>query len=375
LADRIATYRERSSQLLARAAAATATEFPQCVKALGDVAQHLMGGGEFADSWGIVRFLLSQKHQASRGDEASQVALGKAYDAIVDPARAQALCEALPHVAFAEQGAILEILSAMGPSSIEAMLELNASHHLGPSLRGCVLAHLEGMGPGGLEPLANYLQRHKSRIHRLTPLVELLGCLDHGPARDQLLGYATHPVAAVREAALVGLFRSMGKEAESVLVSALQDEEPAVCQKAITLLAIGRCDTAEFMGWLHRLVVSPHPADVREEAVILAALRAIRVLGNVPLHSGRQAEAVLIGRLGLERRLGLATKGWPKRELRIENDLPPRVQEAYCLTLGSIGTEACTAVLEVLATDGVPNVRKGASEALIQIRTRAAPTY
>jgi HEAT repeat protein len=367
--DRVATYRERSSQLLSRASAATASEYPQCIRSLAAVAEHLLDDGEYGEAWGLVRFLLSQEHQTSRGDVASKDALIHAHSAVFKRERTVPLCEALPHADFAEQGAILEFLRAFGASAMQAMLDLNASYYLGPTLRRILFAVMETTGSDGADTLAEYLRANKSRLHRLTPLIEILGTIDRGRQRELLVFYSRHTVPAVRKSALAGLYRSLGKDAEPLLMDAVKDQDPSVCQTAITLLATSRCMVPEFIEWLHRIVMSPNPTDVREEGVLVAALRALGALGNVPLTPTRQVEEVLLDRLGL------AKSGWLRRGMRLENDLSPRVQEAFCSTLGSVGTEHSAQALKLFLDDGLPAVRSRAKEALDRIRARGSMMF
>jgi HEAT repeat protein len=217
--------------------------------------------------------------------------------------------------------------------------------------------------------LAEYLRANKSRLHRLTPLIEILGTIDRGRQRDLLVTYSRHPVPAVRKSALAGLYRSLGKDAEPLLLDAVKDQDPSVCQTSITLLGTSRCVIPEFIEWLHSIVISPNPTDVREEGVLVAALRALGALGNVPLTPTRQVEEVLLDRLGL------AKTGWFRRGMRLENDLSPRVQEAFCSTLGSVGTEHSAQALRLFLDDGLPAVRSRAKEALDRIHARGSMRY
>ncbi len=364
--DRVATYRERSNQLLARAAASTASEYPQCIHALSAVAEHLLDHGEYAEAWGVIRFLISEMKTASRSEAESREALEQARFGILAPTRSDALCEALPHADFPEQAAILEILKALGSSAMLAMLNLNASYYLGPTLRRSLFAVMETSGESGAEILADYLRGNKTRLHRLTPLVEILGTIDKGCQRELLITYSRHPVPAVRKSSLIGLYRSLGKEAEPILIDALRDEDPSVCQTAITLLATSRCMRSDFIDWIYQIIISPNPSDVREEGVLVAALRALGLLGNVPIGASGQVEDVLLDRLGVSK------GGWLRRSPRLENDLSPRVQEALCSTLGSIGTDHSTQALELFLDDGLPAVRMRAQEALERIRSRGS---
>ena len=365
--DRVATYRERSSQLLARAASATSVEYPQCIRTLTTVAAHLLDSGEYQEAWGILRFLLSETRVPSRHEHVGSLeALNEATKSLLTIQRAKLICDALPHAEFGEQSAILELLHALGPDAMPAMLQLNATYYLGPTLRRSLFAVMENAGEKAGDVLAEYLRANKTRLHRLTPLIEILGTLDRGRQRELLIAYSRHPVPAVRKSALTGLYRSLGKDGEPVLLDALKDEDPSVCQTAITLLAASRCMLPDFIAWLHHVIVCPNPTDVREEGVLVAALRAVGLLGNVPLTASLQVEDVLLDRIGVSK------SGWLRRTARLENDLSPRVQEALCATLGFIGTYHSMQALTLLLNDGQPAVRARAKEALDRIRARGS---
>ena len=368
--DRVATYRERSSQLLTRASAATPSEFPQCVHSLTNVANHLFDAGEYADTWGILRFFLSEARLVQRTqDPASKKALEDAKASLLRVSRTQAMCDALPHAEFGEQAAILEILAVFGADAMPALLHLNASYYLGPIMRRSVFTVMETAGESGGDILADYLRANKTRLHRLTPLVEMLGALDRGRQRELLIAYARHLVPAVRKAALIGLYRSLGKDGEKIFMDALKDEDPSVCQTAITLLAASRCMSSDFLEWLHQVIMCPNPTDVREEGVVVAALRAVGLLGNVSLGASQQVEDALLDRIGVSK------SGWLRRTPRLENDLSPRVQEAICSTLGFIGTDHSKQALNLFLNDGLPAVRRRAQEALDRIRQRGSMVY
>lgn len=364
LPDRAQTFRERCTQLLARAARSTPREFPHCVEALAEVAQDSMKKGDYADVWGVFRFLRDQEGQGARSDPASLRALETARKRLLKASLAADLCEALPHALLAEQSAILELLAAMGLGAVRAILDLNATYHLGPSLRGSLIAVLERGPEGTAEVLALYLEEHKTRLHRLTPLIEVLGTLDRGAYRDSLMAFSHHRVVAVREASLGALSNAMGREAVPLLLRALSDEHPAVCQRAATLLGLQGCREEVFLDWLEKMVLADNPRDVREEGVLLASLRAFRALGSATLRRSEDIEALLIGRLGLSRGLGMGLRGLSLRGLRMKNDLSPRVLEAFCRTLGTVGSTRSLPVLAMLLAQGSPNVQGAAREAL-----------
>ena len=132
----------------------------------------------------------------------------------------------------------------------------------------------------------------------------MLGALDRGRRRELLVTYARHLVPAVRKAAEA--VRSLGKDGEKNFMDALKDEDPSVCQTAITLLAASRCVSPDFLEWLHRVIMCPNPTMSVKRGCRRRAARP-GLLGNVSLGASQQVEDALLDRIGVSK------SGWLRR--------------------------------------------------------------
>ena len=365
--DWMTSYREFGPQLLRRAEQLVGREgYRETILGLATVARALVDAGDTPRALPIASLVVAHRARAlSTGAGAGKAVFDEAERILFDAHAVEGWIAELPDATFVEQCARLTFLPSCGPAVIPILARLLTERHLAGTLKSAVIGTLETFGREAGPYLLEALRSVGLEGFSADALMGLLGAVGCTESREDLLTAFRHPDPRVRRPAIAALYKLLGRESETYLVAALDDDDASICQRALTLLGVSGSADAHFIMMLEQLLSAETPDDVREEGVAITAIRTLRFLGNITFPSGRTAEEILLTRLGV--RPG-ARKIARRRTLG--RNLSLRVKAAIIETLGAIGTVDATAALGHLSEENSPVIRHHAGHAQRAIRGR-----
>jgi len=335
------------------------------IKIVSNVGGYLLDEERWATALPIVRLLKLQERQSGEWPEEQRQSLVDALALVLPPEGVEAMASALPDADFLDRVALLELIAYYRAEAAPALIQLATTRRLTGTLKKEVAACVETLGQEAGPALLDAISKHGRKWNRVAPLIAMLGAVGFRGGQRRVLEFLRHPQPKLREEALVAVYKMLGDKSQRYLIAALDDSDPGVCQKAVALLAAAGSKEAAFTTLIADLIDIDSPEDAREEGLIITAVQGLRDLGNVKLKEKITAESALMSALKETWGGGLLSRIGGK------SGRSPGVLTAICETLGEIGSDKATQVLQMVPRDAQVGIREAAEQALQRIGHRA----
>ncbi len=222
------------------------------------------------------------------------------------------------------------------------------------------------MGRGIEDGLIRELRQKDRPWYFYRNIISVLGEMKSEKAGDAVSEFGFHPEPRLRMEVLDSLIKIFGKNADLILIDALNDQDVRVHTRAIDLL--GTLRSANKRAILHFIEII-RKRDLEEEepdeGLQMHVCLALESIGNRMVGEDQTLEDVLIESLRTEKTGVFRTKGTKRNK-------SPKVRLALCKTLGILGTEKSLDVLKSAAKEGDSSLKEKALEASDKISGRAA---
>jgi HEAT repeat protein len=258
------------------------------------------------------------------------------------------------------------ILPMMGPTAVDGVLE-TLEHHEQQAVRKDCCTVLAAMGAGAAEKVLVAMGKTSKPWYFHRNLCLVLGSLGGERAAPVLMRATRHDHAKVRIEALDALVTLKVEAASAACVSALEDEEVIVQRRAVRLLVASGSPQPQLLDKLcDWLELKSSKGDEAPLALQLAAVAAIRELGNVPIEDYGHGEDLLGDLLVPAPRFALLGR---LTGAHVPKD--PAVQIAACEALAKMGTDEVLDALSDALDDESGPLRDAAAKAISAVRSRS----
>ena len=263
--------------------------------------------------------------------------------------------------------AIAPIFSMLGKRSVSHLFGLLKESN-DPLVQKSACEVLVQIDPSAIDIVLDELNDERIETESAIRIIRVLGemeCFERvQPLIDTLMAYLNRENPRLREEALWAYYKIMGDKGEKLYLTLLNDSDSGIQKKAIQCLGKMKSQIAleKFLDILRGLGDAPSG---KNQQIMPALISALSFYGNIECPDRRLLEDFLLETLDGQLRIG------PLKFLKKRKDyLSEGAVATVCETLGEIGTDRSSAILQKLEKQDNLVWKKKAGEALKKITKR-----
>jgi HEAT repeat protein len=263
--------------------------------------------------------------------------------------------------------AIVPIFSKLGKRSISCLFDL-LKESIEPFVHKSACEILLKIDPSTIDIILEELNKEGIETEFAVRIIRALGeteCVEQvQPLIDTLMAYLSRENPRLREEALWAYYKVMGAKGEKVFLVLLNDPDFGIQKRAIQCLGRIKSQIAleKFLDILKGLKDAPSS---KIQQILPTLFSALSFYGNIVCSDGRSLEDFLLETL--DKQLNIGPLKFLKKDKKC---LSEGAVAAVCGTLGEIGTNRSSAILQKLEKQDNPLWNKKAGEALSKITER-----